>query len=141
MIGYPKWFSKNLITASIVVLSLTGVILIPSALLFRLDLNINYVLPGDARILSTAIHVLASYLVFLIVGALLFIHVRLGLKKRKKTKSGISMLIFFLFLSLSGVALFYCANENLIKLSSILHIMLGVFFIAIYFTHLQLKSK
>ena len=140
MIGYPKWFSKYFITISMFVMSIAGLILIPSTLKFRLDMELPYALPSDARIISTAIHVLFSYLVFLIVGALLFTHVRMGLKKNKNVKSGILMLVLFLFLCLSGLGLFYLSHEGLIKLSSTLHIAFGFIFVVVYLMHLRFRE-
>ncbi len=110
--------------------------MIPSALVFRLDYDISAILPGALRITTTAAHVLFSYIAFLIIGALLFIHVRLGLRKKKSIVTGMSLLFLFVILCFSGIGLFYLANENLIKVSSVAHIGLGLVFFVMYLIHL-----
>ena len=141
MVGYPKWFNKKMITVVFCALSISGLVLIPNALNYRLDYDIKYVLQGNLRILSTSIHTLTSYLMFLIIGALFFTHIRLGIRKKKNVKSGIFMLISFAILCLSGMVLFYLSNEFVIALSSLVHICVGLVTVFFYVIHLRLKNR
>lgn len=140
MTGYPKWFSKALITWIFFILFISGIFLVPNMLNYRFAIDNTYTLEGLNRILATSAHVFFSYIMIIITGALLFIHVRSGLKKRKNIFSGLFILLSFFILILTGVALFYSSNEMVIGLSSLVHTLVGVFVFGIYIFHLNYKN-
>lgn len=135
MNGYPKWFSKSLISITILVLSFSGLLLIPNSLIHRFDISSPLELIGFPRLLVTSVHVASIYLGLFILGGISIIHVKIGLKKKKNRFGGFSLITLFLLLCLSSLGILYAGSESLISVSSGVHIIAGLCLIFVYLTH------
>ena len=125
MKGYPAYF-RNFIYFVLVTLSVSGVLLIPSALEMRLEWSAPWSLSGEPRIAFHAAHATAAFLALFIIGALWVIHIRAGLARRKNHYSGIAMVVLMALLLLSGIGLYYAGDELLGRLSVVLHLATGL---------------
>lgn len=141
MKGYPKWFSANLITTILVVLFLTGLLLTPTTLVVRLEKEVPWRLSADSRVVVAGIHLLLALVALAIVGALSSIHMRKEWNRKRNRASGITLVGIFVFLSLTGVGIYYFGNETLSLLSSVSHLVVGLLIAAIYVWHLSYKKK
>ncbi|MBL7672254.1 MAG: hypothetical protein JNM39_17375 [Bdellovibrionaceae bacterium] len=140
MVGYPKWFSKRFISISFFILAVTGFFLIPNTLNHRFDFTVPLILQGTLRLAVTSLHTLMTYIFIFIVGGISVIHARNGLKKNRNKVSGLMILTMTVLLVLSGLGVLYFGNENLISLSSIVHILAGVQVSVFYFVHFFQKK-
>ena len=137
----PKWFSKNFITFSIVLLFFSGILLTPSALNHRLELDLPLNISGKLRLFATAIHILMMCICLFILGGISVIHTKIGLKKKQNIVSGTSLYSFFVLLVLTGLVILYAGNEDLITTSSVIHILAGILLFVAYLIHMILKKK
>ena len=125
MKGYPGYF-RNFVYLVIVTLTITGLAIIPSALEMRMEWNVPWALSGDSRVAIHALHATAAFFALFIIGALWVIHIRAGWKRRNTHHSGITMLLLFAALFLSGIGLYYAGEEALGRLSVLAHLLTGV---------------
>lgn len=140
MTGYPKWFSKNLITVIFLALVITGVFLIPNMLSHRFEVENRYNLQGVFRIILTSLHMLFSYLIILVLGSLVFIHIKSGLNKKKNRTSGFLTVGSICILIFSGLMLLYAGSDLIIKISSLIHVIVGFLIFGVYFIHLKITK-
>jgi heme A synthase len=134
MKAYPAWFYQVVIVI-LVTLFLSGVLLIPTTFDMRFEWDVIWRLTGQQRLISVATHTTSSYLLFLIIGALSTIHMRAGFIKRKNKISGVLLVLCFFVMMLSGVGLFYLADEELITLASLVHMVLGLLLPLVFIMH------
>ena len=123
------------------VLFLTGLLLAPTTLVVRLEKEVPWRLSTESRVVVAGIHLLLAFIALAIVGALSSIHMRKEWNRKRNRASGITLVGIFVFLSLSGIGIYYFGNETLSLLSSISHLVIGVFIAAIYVWHLSYKKK
>lgn len=141
MKGYPKWFSANLITTILAILFLTGLLLAPTTLVVRLEKEIPWRLSTNSHVVAAALHVFFGFVALAVVGALSSIHMRKEWNRKRNRVSGMSLVGLFIFLSLSGLGIYYFGNETLSLLSSVSHLVVGVLIAAVYVWHLAYKKK
>lgn len=135
MNNYPNWFLPLLIV-SFLILLLTGLLLIPNALEMKFDYELLWHLKSGLRLLVNTTHTLFSYILIMLVGGLLVIHMPRGLDKGgDNAKSGIVLLCLFFILTLTGVGLFYGSNPTLILTSSASHILSGCLLVLLFLIH------
>lgn len=130
MNGYPKFFLPSLM-ATTILLFISGLLLIPSLFIFRLQWDIDWLfeLPftsGALRLWITAIHVLLGWLIVWFIGSLWTLHIRNHWRRKENLKSGMIFILFWLIIVLSSLFIYYASNEDLSQYSSILHSGLGV---------------
>lgn len=143
MKAYPNWFYP-LLLISLLTLVLTGLLLIPTTLTMRFEWDVFWQLIGADRLATLAGHTSSSYLILMLVGALSTIHMRAGVRSKKNQRSGFSLIAIFSMLTLTGIGLFYLADESLILFASAIHIITGVSLIGVFtmhFTHNTMKKS
>ncbi|MFT7414362.1 MAG: heme A synthase [Methylophagaceae bacterium] len=134
MKAYPNWFYPLLLIILFALLT-TGLLLIPNTLTMRFEWDVLWQLSGGNRLAAVAIHTLSSYVILMMMGALSTIHMRAGIRSQKNQRSGFSLIAIFFTLTLTGLGLFYLANNTLILLASTLHIMAGAALAAVFTLH------
>ncbi len=139
MRGYPKWFNAKFISTFCLASLVSGCLLFPSFLNFKMEWDVPWYLPTDQRTWVVALHLVFGFSSFMILGALSSIHMRLGWRKKEKVKSGASLVILTLLLGLTGVSILYAGNESLSFYSSLLHFFLGLALGTAYVVHLLMK--
>ncbi len=139
MTGYPKWFNKNFITITVVLLFVSGILLIPNTLNHKFELEVPFELSGNLRLITTATHILAMCVGLFILGGVSAIHAKIGLKKKQNAITGISLYLFFILLVLTGLGILYGSGEILISASSAIHIVAGVLLLVIYLFHKKFR--
>jgi hypothetical protein len=130
MNGYPKLFLPFLMN-TIIGLFVSGVLLIPAFLLFRvqwdsawlMDLTIS---SGDSREWITVIHALFGWLMLWLLGTLWSLHMRAHWRRDENRKNGVLFSVYWALIILSSLGIYYFGNQLLSQYSSILHVLLGV---------------
>jgi heme A synthase len=77
----------------------------------------------DSRVTLAAVHALLAFSTLLVIGALLPIHVRRGLRQHKNKRSGITLLSVFGVSVLTGWGIYYLADEQWSMWVSLLHLL------------------
>lgn len=135
MKGYPKWFSVAALSALVMALFLSGVLLLPTALEMRAELEVPFRLPNSYRTFTAAAHAFFSFLLFAALGALYSIHMRQGWKKRRNVVSGVLQLGIWAALGLTGIGLYYLPWEKILLATSATHTVLGFLAALFYVIH------
>ncbi len=135
MKGYPSWFSFYFILGIILALIVSGILLAPSTLEMRLQWQMPWRLIANQHAMVAAIHVLVGLITFGLIGALWSIHMRQEWNRKKNRFSGNLLVAIFFFLGVSGIAIYYVANEFWLFLVSITHLGAGLLIFFIYFWH------
>lgn len=135
MKGYPSWFLQFLLGVLLATF-LTGCLLIPSALLFRLDWQVVWHLAGGRRNWVGAVHVLAGLLAFACLGAVWCFHIRHNWRRGVNRLSGSSVVLTLSGLGITGVACMYLGGELTAPLASMAHTVLGLLAPVVFVTHM-----
>lgn len=125
MNGYPRYFLA-LLWSGLILLIASGLVLSPGMFELRLQWEVPWSLPGGWRSVAAATHGLMAMLLLVIVGALLPLHVRSGLRFARNFASGIVLLTALATLAASGWAIYYTVNEDLSAFASMLHLGTGL---------------
>lgn len=125
MPAYPRGFLTTL-WFTLVLVFVTGIVLIPGALELRLDLAVPARLPGGSRIVAAAAHALGAFLLLVVIGALIPLHIRSGLRRRTSIVTGITLLALLAILAISALAIYYVSAETLSAWSSVVHLIAGL---------------
>lgn len=134
MRGYPSWFYRILIV-SFTSLIISGLLLTPNALVFRLEWNIAWYFPEAIRLWVVAFHVLVGFFVASQLGALWSVHMRIGWRHHKNIRSGLSMVFTLLALVLTGIGIYYL-GEDLSVSASVAHILIGFSLPCLFIYHI-----
>lgn len=124
MKGYPRHFVK-VIYATVLGLCASGLLLAPTTLDLRLDMSVPWRLPGGERTLIAALHVVLSYFMVILGGALWHVHMRVGWRRRMNLWAGGALLLALLVLSGTGVAIFYVGGELAACYVAVAHLLIG----------------
>ena len=119
--SYLAWFWSVL-----VLLAVTGIALVPGMLALRFEWEVPSAWMPGGRVLWAAAHGLLAFCTLLLLGSLLPLHVRHGLKQRKNRSTGITMLWTLPVLILSGWGVYYIDNEVAARYTSALHVLIAV---------------
>ena len=143
MKGYPTGFKPLLLGSLIllILLVLTGLLLTPTTLDFRLEWNVPWRLSGDGRVVTVAVHVGLSYLLLAFIGALWPAHIRAGLKKGKNRSSGALMLTFLVSLPVSGLGVLYLGDQDWADVTALAHLTVGLLVMLVTLWHLTHKKR
>ena len=125
MKGYPGWFPR-LLFLTMAAVFLSGCLLIPSALFFRLEWDLPWKLGGGPRNLVGAIHVAVGLFITALLGAVWSIHIRHNWKLGLNQRSGLSVVIVLILLGLTGIGSMYLGGERTAPLNSVAHILIGL---------------
>lgn len=130
MNGYPKYFLWLLIATSLL-LFISGVLLTPSVMIFRLELESDWLMDlplssGDLRLLVTVIHAIFAWLMVWLIGALWAIHMRSHWRRNENRASGAVLSAYWALLLFTGLGIYYFGGEDLSKLSSLIHTVFGL---------------
>lgn len=140
MKGYGSWFYSSLLL-SLFVISLTGLLLIPTLLDMRFEQDLLWRLSSPDRQITVALHTLFSYLILIMIGALYPIHIRSGIKTKRNNRTGISLVSLFALLLLSGIGLFYLGSENWILAVSATHTIAGLSVTVMFTLHFLIRKR
>lgn len=141
MKGYPRWFTKTFVSLSIVLVTLSGCLLIPSLLDMRLQWQEVWDPLKDLRTMIVAIHTLSGILIMMVLGALWSIHMRVGWRAKEKRASGSLSVMAFLLVAISSIGILYLGDEMLSLGSSLVHTALGLSVIPVFAIHLRQSRK
>ena len=125
MKGYPSWFLPALLTTLLLVL-VSGLLLVPTTLVMRLEMDLAWRLPGGARILTAACHAALGFAIMLLLGSLWSVHMRAGWRRRRHRISGTVCALLLVLLAMSAVAIYYVGEDSIGTVAALLHIGLGV---------------
>ncbi len=141
MKGYPRWFSARLITSVCTIAFLSGALLLPTTFEMRLEWEVPWRLANDHRTWVVAFHVLCGYVLVSVLGALWSIHMRVGWRRKQKQTSGALLVFISAFLAVTGIGIYYLANEKAQAFDSLLHAVAGVILLPLYVRHLYQKKS
>lgn len=125
MNNYPAWFRPGLLVA-LALLLLSGLLLAPTTLLLRADLDIGWRLDGGGRVWAAAAHALAGMGLCFALGALWAVHMRSGWRRRRQRRSGGLLAASFCVLSLSAVGVYYLGDEAWANAAAVGHLGIGL---------------
>lgn len=130
MNGYPKGFLISLITISLLLI-LTGLLLIPAFLVFRLEQEQDWLMnlsiaSGNLRHNLTTLHAIFGWTIVWFIGALWTIHIRSHWRKNENRKNGIVFLSLWTILIITALGIYYFGDPDWSKASSIIHVLFGV---------------
>lgn len=134
MKGYPRWFYTMLLCL-MAALFVSGGMLIPTVLEFKLEYEIPWRLESEQLVPVTALHAALSFAMLTILGALWSIHIRSGWRRKKNLYSGLTLLLAMLLLTLSAIGIYYLGDGDASIASSILHSVIGVLTLVVFFIH------
>lgn len=139
MKGYPHWFPPGLYGV-LVFLFVTGVLLVPTMLVFRFDWEIAWAFSGGQRLPVAVLHTGLSFLMLGLLGSLFAIHVRVGWRHGGNRLTGFLLVGSLLGLLVSSLGIFYSGDEDAARVSCILHVALGVILCLAFLLHF-IKGK
>ena len=140
MKGYLAWFFFLLI-AALGVESISGLMLIPTTLDMKFALDVPWRMMGELQLNVIAIHSLSAYLLMCVIGALAPIHMRSGLRQKKHLVHGIGLLAMFVCLMLSALGLLYLADDSLVNVTAVAHLITGLAVMLIFTCHFYFTRK
>lgn len=138
--GYPNWFYKMLLVAMITIL-LSGLLMIPTMLEFKLDMDVVWRLSGEHRLNAAAIHTIFGWLLMMQAGALWHAHMRAGWRKALNRPTGLGSALVLVGLTASAIALFYLGSSTAQTVSAITHTTLGILFALCMIAHMLIGQK
>ncbi|MFP5391726.1 MAG: hypothetical protein ACLGI6_09290 [Gammaproteobacteria bacterium] len=125
MKAYPSWFLRTLLCVLLLVL-VTGVLLAPTTLVMRFEMDVPWRLPGDARTWAAAGHAAVGFAMLMMLGFLWSVHMRSGWRRRKHRASGITVAVLLLLLAVSAVGVYYLGEETLGAAAAAVHLGVGL---------------
>lgn len=137
---YPTWFPGFIIT-TMTTLFLTGLLLTPTTLDMRLEWDMPWRLTSEQRLYTVAAHVLFSYVMLCLFGAIWRIHILVGMKLKQKLVSGFSLTGIMIILAITGVGIFYLGNDTASVVASVTHLLLGTLIIFFFLFHILIGIK
>jgi uncharacterized membrane protein len=138
--GYPGHFYLILML-TIGALFISGSLLVPTTLNFKLEWNVPWRLSSDQHISVAAIHATLSLLMAAMIGALWSIHMRAGWRRRKNHHSGLSLLVTMVLLGLTAIGIYYFGDEQYSMLSSVAHMLIGIAIPLLLLIHIILGRR
>ena len=122
---YPGWF-KRLLMLVASALWLTGLLLTPTLLMMRTDMDVAWQLASGQRIGVAATHAGAAMLALMMVGSLWTVHMRAGWRKRRQRASGAILCVGTAALALTALVLYYSGDESVAAIAAWIHVGVGV---------------
>ena len=138
MKGYPSWF-RSLLLGVAFVLTVSGLLLAPTTLVVRLDLDLPWRLNGVQRDLTAALHLAMAFLLAMALGALSTLHVRIGWRRHHNRRSGAGLMGSIVALAATGIGIYYLRNESIANFAAISHLGIGLLVSVVFVLHLRGK--
>ncbi|MDF2177147.1 hypothetical protein P2G88_02670 [Aliiglaciecola sp. CAU 1673] len=132
--GYPDNFYPILLFVVLAVL-VSGLLLIPAMLEFKLDILIDWQLPRDLRVPVLFLHAATGWIISMLIGALWQAHMRNNWRRAKHRLTGTVNAITFLLLGASALGLYYAGSIETQVSSAIVHTLCGLLLIPIFTLH------
>lgn len=124
MKGHPRWFHPLvMVVASSLLLS--GLLLAPSMLMMRAEVDVPWHLDGSQRVGVAAWHALSAMLATWVVGALWTVHMRAGWRRRLQRVSGALLVGLIALLAGSALGIYYLGDESLSVWAAWVHLVVG----------------
>lgn len=124
MNGYSPLF-RRVVTATLILLIASGLLLLPTVLEFNLDWDVPWRL-HEGRVPVAAIHAIAGFMAAAFFGALWRIHMTGNWRRRHSRISGMAMASLLVLLALTGIGIYYFGSETMSIASSLTHSALGL---------------
>lgn len=149
MNGYPKLFLPLLIS-TFCLLWLSGILLMPSMLIFKLEWEITELLEalmelglanGAIRQVFSVLHATLGWIMLWMLGALWTIHLRNHWRRHENRKHGVFFSLMWLLVILSALGIHYFGDEHFSRLSSILHSTIGILLVLFFIQHRKTGKK
>jgi heme A synthase len=134
MTNYPKWFLPGLLWTLLLMFA-TGLLLAPTTLAMRAELDMGWRLPGAGRIAVAALHAAGGFALMLLMGALWSLHMRSGWRRRKHRVSGTAVGGVLVLLALTAVAVYYVGDDMLGRAAALTHLALGLALLLPFLLH------
>ena len=125
MKGYPRWFFALLLFI-FAALFITGVLLTPTSLDLRLEWDVPWRLGADWHIAVAATHTAVAFVMLMLLGALLGIHARAGLRRRRNVYSGLALVAIMAVLMATAVGIYYLGDEQMAMMTALTHLAVGL---------------
>ncbi|MEW6705417.1 MAG: hypothetical protein AB1430_11245 [Pseudomonadota bacterium] len=140
MKGYPGWFRPSLIGMSLG-LYLSGCLLAPTTLQLRAVWSVGWRLGAGARVGVVALHAALALLAMLFVGALWSVHMRSGWRRRRSKASGLLLALATLLLALTGLGIYYLADEQWANVAAFVHLVAGLALLVPFVWHVAAGQR
>jgi hypothetical protein len=140
MSGYPKGFYSVLMIVSVALLA-SGILLVPTLLAMRLEIDVPWRLETDQRTITAAIHLIAAFAVLAAAGALWAVHMQRGWRMKRNRITGSLLVSTLAVLGLTGAGVYYFGDEGLSKWSSLVHTAAGLAVVLIMSWHMTHGNK
>lgn len=122
---YPRWFKRSLMMVLLGVF-VSGLLLAPTLLLLRGDIEVPWHLASEQRVGVAAIHVGMAMVTLMFFGALWTVHMRAGWRKHRLRASGALLCAGMLALGLSALFILYSGDEGHANIAAWLHVGVGI---------------
>ena len=140
MKAYPRGF-VTLLWWVFAFLTVSGILLIPNMLEMRLHWSIALALPSGSRVWIALAHALGAFATLIVMGALLPLHIRYGLRRRIHLKSGLILTSIFVGLPLTALGIYYFGDDAWSAWSSIVHLVLASAAVLALIAHVVLAKR
>jgi len=140
MSGYPKGFYTVLMILSAALL-VSGILLVPTLLTMRLEIDVPWRLEADQRTTTAAVHLIAAFAVLAAAGALWAVHMQRGWRMRRNRITGSLLVSILTVLCLTGAGVYYFGDEILSKWSSLVHAAAGLAIALVLGWHMTRGAK
>ncbi|MBD3777334.1 MAG: hypothetical protein IE920_09420 [Thiotrichales bacterium] len=148
MNGYPKSFLLLLFSTT-GLLYVSGLLLIPAMLIFRLQwegslldtLMDSALVGGELRAALTFLHALFGWTLVWMIGAIWSIHMRSHWRRGENRKNGSLFTLIWFALIASALGIYYFGDEMLSQYSSMIHAVLGVLVPLLLWSHRRAGKK
>lgn len=137
---YPPWFKRCLLLVLTSVL-LTGLLLMPTSLLLRAEIELPWHLASGQRVPVAAWHAGSAMLTAVFAGALWTVHMRAGWRKRRQRVSGALLCAGLATLMLTSLVIYYSGEEATAALAVWIHLGVGIAFVPPFVWHAWLARS
>lgn len=134
MRAYPRWFLTVLL-ASMLLIAVSGLLLTPTSLTMRFDMELPWRLAHGGSVMAAATHALAGFILMLLTGALWSVHMRSGWRRGQQRASGVGLGLSLLTLAATAVALYYLGDVSLAAGATLLHLAAGLALSGLFVWH------
>lgn len=132
--GYPRWVLPAIGTAYAALL-VSGLLLIPTMLVMRLEWELAWRLPGSWRLASVVAHAAGGSFLLITLGSLWTVHMRAGWARGLQRKSGLGLSVSMLMLAVTAVAIAYAGEARIGTAASLLHLVCAAASTALFAWH------
>ncbi|RUO81306.1 hypothetical protein CWI84_00660 [Idiomarina tyrosinivorans] len=130
-----------MLLAVIMISVVSGCLMIPTLLEFKLQMAVDWRLSGSQRLWTVSFHVLASIISLILMGALWQVHMKLGWRKQQHRGSGTFCAISLVVMAVTGVGLYYLSQLDMQLWTALAHTALGLAFTLAFLLHLLFSIR